>query len=97
MENIQQVSKGSTELGNNGSDKNNTTESKESAFKCAQETVCEYCLEKDGWVYYRKGSYNTIMGNTTTGQSRLTALQKYLSSRVIPSQNKEKKKVNVKK
>ena len=51
IENIHRVSEGSTELGNNGSDKNNTTESKESVCKCTQETVCDYCLETDGWVY----------------------------------------------
>ena len=51
IENIHRVSEGSTELGNNGNDKNNTTESKEFACKCTTETVCDYCLETDGWVY----------------------------------------------
>ena len=45
------ISKGSTELGNKSSDKNNTNKNKESSCKCTQDTVCDYCLETDGWVY----------------------------------------------
>ena len=51
IDNIHKVCEGSTELGNKSSNKNNTNESKESSCKCTQETVCDYCLETDVWVY----------------------------------------------
>ena len=47
MDSVHKISEGSTELGN----KSSTNENKESACKCTHDTVCDYCLETDGWVY----------------------------------------------
>ena len=51
INNVHMISEGSTELEIKSSDKNITNENKESACKCTHDTVCDYCLETDGWVY----------------------------------------------
>ena len=47
MDSVHKISEGSTELRN----KSSKNENKESACKCTHDTVCDYCLETDGWVY----------------------------------------------
>ena len=45
------IKKASNDVKNTNSHENATPKFQEAACKCTAETVCDYCLETDGWVY----------------------------------------------
>ena len=45
------IQRASDYVENKNSHKNTTSKIQEAACKCTAETVCDYCLETDGWVY----------------------------------------------
>ena len=58
IDSAHQISEGSNELGN----KSSINENKNSACNCTHDTVCDYCLEADGFIEYKTRQQGVSQG-----------------------------------